>query len=88
MTYPIIEVVTSSRQIAGKAYLVVHAVNRGDLAAEVSYESPYGTKTLLLDPLEENVSVFATRAENYPAGNLNVQIEYNQKYTGGGPLPF
>lgn len=88
MTSPNIEVTTSSRQIAGKAHLVVKAVNKGDLAGEVSYESPYGTKTLILDPLEENVSVFTTRAESYPAGNLNVQVEYNQPYAGGGPLPF
>lgn len=76
MTNANINVTTATRTAAGKQYLFVTVTNEGDVNADVSYHTTYGSKEVTLDPLESNTSAFATRSESVPAGQVVVQVDF------------
>jgi len=61
------------RCLAGKVYVAVRATNAGDVPADVTLTTPYGTKTVTgVAPGANAYQSFATRAVSVPAGTATV----------------
>ncbi len=61
------------RCLAGKVYVAVRATNAGDVPADVTLTTPYGTRTFAgVAPGANAYQSFATRATSVPAGTVTV----------------
>jgi hypothetical protein len=69
----VIEASASTRMIAGKAYVTATAKNNDDVAADLVFTTPYGTKTFTSVQPGKTVSVsFTSRKSSIPAGVVTV----------------
>lgn len=70
---PALDVETSTRCLAGKAYVAVRATNTGDAPADVELSTPFGTRTVAaVAPGKAAYQSFATRAASVEAGSVTV----------------
>ncbi|KPC73742.1 hypothetical protein ADL26_13330, partial [Thermoactinomyces vulgaris] len=70
-------VTVSTRCLAGKATLVVRAVNEGDTALDIALSSSYGDKAITaLQPGAASSVVFTTRQAAVPAGQVTATDVY------------
>ncbi|HMR49857.1 MAG TPA: glycoside hydrolase [Arachnia sp.] len=68
-------VVGTGRCVAGKMQLVLTVKNVGDVAADVTVSTPYGSKTFPgLAPEKSGSAAFATRVASYAAGEAQVVV--------------
>ncbi|SME93136.1 Beta-xylosidase [Cellulosimicrobium cellulans J34] len=68
-----LEVEAAPRCLAGKVYVAVRATNAGDVPADVTLATPYGTRTVTgVAPGASAYQSFATRADSVPAGTATV----------------
>ncbi|WP_454728685.1 beta-L-arabinofuranosidase domain-containing protein [Cellulosimicrobium protaetiae] len=68
-----LDVEVSPRCLAGKVYVAVRATNAGDVPADVTLTTPYGTKTFAsVAPGANAYQSFASRATSVGAGTVTV----------------
>ncbi|UTT58929.1 purple acid phosphatase family protein [Cellulosimicrobium cellulans] len=73
VTGPALDVETSTRCLAGKAYVAVRATNAGDVAADVELATPFGTRAFAgVAPGAAGYQSFAVRAASVEAGSVTV----------------
>ena len=69
-----VEVTTSTRCLAGKAYVAVRAVNGEDVPLAIRLVTPFGTKAFAaVQPGQSAYQSFATRAVAVDAGTVTVE---------------
>ncbi|WP_461474206.1 family 43 glycosylhydrolase [Microbacterium sp. HJ5] len=71
-TGPQIEVAATTRCVAGKVTLVVQAKNVDDVAAALTVQTTYGSKSVTVQPGKALSQTFATRLGNVEAGAVSV----------------
>lgn len=70
-----VDVVTTTRCVAGKVVLVATVANRGDQPVDVSVVTPYGTKTLTAVGAGKSQNhSFTTRLSTMPPGTIDLRI--------------
>ncbi|WP_415297305.1 fibronectin type III domain-containing protein [Cellulosimicrobium sp. SJTW-1] len=70
---PALAVETSARCLAGTAYVAVRATNTGDIPADVTLATPFGTRTVAaVAPGKAAYQSFSTRAVAADAGSVTV----------------
>ncbi|MFB7887775.1 fibronectin type III domain-containing protein [Cellulosimicrobium cellulans] len=72
-TGPALDVETSARCLAGTAYVAVRATNTGDVPADVTLATPFGTRTFAaVAPGKAAYQSFSTRSVAAEAGSVTV----------------
>lgn len=73
---PVVKVQLSAeaRCVAGKAQLVLRAVNGGDTAASLTLSSAYGSKSVTVAAGATTSATFTTRAATVPAGEAKAAV--------------
>lgn len=72
-TGPALDVETSARCLAGTAYVAVRATNTGDVPADVTLATPFGTRTFAaVAPGKAAYQSFSTRSATAEAGSVTV----------------
>ncbi|MGN6240659.1 MAG: fibronectin type III domain-containing protein [Cellulosimicrobium cellulans] len=72
-TGPVLDVETSARCLAGTAYVAVRATNTGDVPADVTLATPFGTRTFAaIAPGKAAYQSFSTRSVAAEAGSVTV----------------